>query len=190
MEKVFMVEIDSLDNENGCFASNAHFSEFFGVSKGRCTQIIKGLEAKKLVSITIEREGKIITRRVIRILNRVVNKLNTPSEKTKYPYLGNDEGINTNTNNTNRESIAHEFLKVNYPSRWESFEIQNKKQISEWDKFLLDFSDTVDIEGLNFTDKILFGRIQKYARNWIVNNNREKGKVLPITSLPQMKRLA
>ena len=32
MEKVLFVEIHSLDNERGCFASNACFAEFFGVS--------------------------------------------------------------------------------------------------------------------------------------------------------------
>ena len=34
MEKLFLVEIDSLDNDSGCFASNAHFAEFFDISKG------------------------------------------------------------------------------------------------------------------------------------------------------------
>ena len=190
MEKLFLVEIDSLDNERGCFASNAHFSEFFGISKGRCTQIIKSLEAKKMVSVTVEREGKVITKRVIRILNTLVNKLNTPSEKIKYPYLENDEGSNTNINNTKREKRAHEFLKEEFPSRWQSFEMQNKKQLAEWEKFLQDFDDTVDVEGLEFTDRILFGRINKYARNWIVNNSRGNGRVVPIQSAPQFKRLA
>ena len=37
MEKVFMVEIDSLDSYQECFASNNHFAEFFGLSKSRKT---------------------------------------------------------------------------------------------------------------------------------------------------------
>ena len=49
MEKIFLVEIDSLDNENGCYASNKYFAEFFGISRGRCTQIIKGLESKEWI---------------------------------------------------------------------------------------------------------------------------------------------
>ncbi len=63
MEKLFLVEIDSLDNESGCFASNAHFSAMFDVSKGRCTQIIKSLEEKGLISIGYEKDGKLITKR-------------------------------------------------------------------------------------------------------------------------------
>jgi hypothetical protein len=119
MEKCFLVEVDSLDNENGCFASNAHFSEFFAISKGRCTQILKSLEKKEYIKITLIRNGKQVVKRVIRILNRVVNKLNNPSELIKQPYLENAQGNNTvinNTkdNNTNKEEvISSPIPKVN-----------------------------------------------------------------------------
>ena len=46
MEKLFLVEIDSLNGEKGCYASNEHFSNFFSLSKNRCSEIIKALEAK------------------------------------------------------------------------------------------------------------------------------------------------
>jgi hypothetical protein len=69
------------------------------------------------VTITIEREGKVITKRVVRLLNRVVNKLNTPSEKTKHPYLENDEGINTITNNTKIEKGDQDFLNKKYSKK-------------------------------------------------------------------------
>lgn len=95
-EKLFYVEIDSLDNDNGCFASNAHFASFFDISKGRCTQIIKSLEAKKLITINLEYKGKQVVRRLI----RVVNKLNTPLSNLKHPYLENAEDNNTSINNT------------------------------------------------------------------------------------------
>ena len=99
-EKLFYVEIDSLDNEDGCYASNSHFSEFFDISKGRCTQIIKSLEAKKLITINLEYKGKQVVRRLI----RVVNKLNTPLSNSKHPYLENDEGNNTPLNNTSNNT--------------------------------------------------------------------------------------
>jgi len=175
IEKLFLVEIDSLDNEEGCYASNAHFSEMFELTKGRCTQIIKSLEEKNLVKIQIIREGKIISKRVIRVVNKLntlVNKLNTPSEKTKHPYLENDEGINTPLTNPKGESRALDFLKLNYQSRYEAFLIQHKKQIKDFEKFCLDFNDTADIESLEFTDRILFGRLNQYARNWIQNQNK------------------
>ena len=121
MEKLFLVEIDSLDNEQGCFASNKHFSDFFDISKGRCTQIIKSLEEKGLVSIKHEYKGKQIIRRTIRVvnkpnrlankLNRVVNKLNEGSKKTKQGYLENDEDNNTINNNTVNNTINNKQTK-------------------------------------------------------------------------------
>ncbi len=43
IEKLMLAEIDSLDKSNGCFASNEHFSKFFGISKDRASKIINKL---------------------------------------------------------------------------------------------------------------------------------------------------
>ena len=72
IEKIFLVEIDSLDNEVGCFASNKYFAEFFNISKGRCSQIINKLQEKGLILIVFEREGKLIV--LIRTLRGYVLK--------------------------------------------------------------------------------------------------------------------
>lgn len=88
MEKFFLLEIDSFQDKNGCYASNAHFSKLFGLSKARCTQIIKGLEAKKVLIITLIREGKLIKKREL----RVVNILNRGSKYIKQGYLENAQG--------------------------------------------------------------------------------------------------
>lgn len=126
IEKLFLVEIDSLDNDNGCYASNKYFSNFFNVSKGRCTQVIKSLERKGLVKITYEREGKEIVRRIIRVVNKLntlvnilntpVNKLNPPSKKIKQGYLENDEENNTKINNTKINNKSEKALSSNLDS--------------------------------------------------------------------------
>ena len=54
MEKVLFVEIHSLDNERGCFASNAHFAEFFGVGERQIRKYIAKLKTKGFVTITIK----------------------------------------------------------------------------------------------------------------------------------------
>ncbi len=57
-EKVFLVEIDSLDGKDGCYASNDHFSNFFNLSKNRCSEIITSLSKKGYISIDyIYKEG-------------------------------------------------------------------------------------------------------------------------------------
>ena len=80
MEKLFFIEIDSLDNAHGCFASNAHFSEMFELSKNRCTEIIKSLEKKGFLSVELLREGKQIMKRIIKV---------NPIRKTEQPYSEN-----------------------------------------------------------------------------------------------------
>ncbi len=102
-EKVFLVEIESLDNEDGCFASNNYFAEFFGLSKNRCSEVIKSLEKKKLISIDyIRQEGKKnIQKRVI----KVFEKSNGGIRNIEEGYSENLEENNTSINNTLLNSI-------------------------------------------------------------------------------------
>ena len=53
MEKVLFVEIHSLDNERGCFASNKYFAEFFGLHPRRIAGHIASLKEKGFVTVTI-----------------------------------------------------------------------------------------------------------------------------------------
>jgi hypothetical protein len=54
MEKVLFVEISSLDNERGCFASNGYFAEFFGVSDRQIRTYLSSLKAKGFITVTIK----------------------------------------------------------------------------------------------------------------------------------------
>jgi hypothetical protein len=72
-----------------------------------------------------------------------------------------------------RETRALDFLKNNFQSRFETdFLMKYKSKIENPKKFAEDFNDTVDQEKLDFDDKVLFGRLGKYARNWIDNQNK------------------
>ncbi len=93
MEKLFLVEIDSLDNEEGCFASNSYFADFFQLTSGRASQIIKSLIDKKYISANYERKDKQIIKRVLKILKG-------GSKYIKGGYLENAEDNNTLINNT------------------------------------------------------------------------------------------
>ena len=136
LEKIFLVEIDSLDNDQNCYASNAYFAEFFGISKGRCTQIIKSLEAKKFIQIQLIRDKNVITKRVL----RVVNKLNTPIAKTKQGYLENAEGNNTSLNNTDiGGKPPKRFTK---PSLAQVTEYKNQNQYISDPQAFLDYHES------------------------------------------------
>lgn len=66
MEKVLFVEIHSLDNERGCFASNRYFSEFFGVSTRQIATHVASLRDKGFVTVTVENRNE----RTIRVTQK------------------------------------------------------------------------------------------------------------------------
>ena len=89
-QKVMLVEIDSLDNDDGCFASNKYFSDFFGISSGRVSQIINDLIDKGYLKVEYQKKDKQILGRIMKIQSppypqKVFNILNRG-------YLENDEG--------------------------------------------------------------------------------------------------
>lgn len=125
MEKLILVEIDSLDNEDGCFASNEHFSKFFSLSKNRCSEIIKSLEKKGYIDINyIYQDGsKAIAKRVIRCIrktDRGIRNIDRPIRKSEEGYSENCEDNNTSFSNTfsntgNKEDIVEQSSTAPIP---------------------------------------------------------------------------
>jgi DNA-binding MarR family transcriptional regulator len=96
-EKVFLTEIDSLDNEEGCFAGNSHFAEFFSISTHRASQVINSLIKKGFISAQYIRKGKEIVKRVLRISHEGIKKMSrTPLENVKENNTSNNTKNNTN----------------------------------------------------------------------------------------------
>ena len=103
MEVVLLTEIKSLDNETGCFASNAYLSNFFGLSKGRISQLVNQLKDKGYITVKYQREGKQIKQRVIRVVSQLNRGINFPKQPIKNPkqgYLENVKENSTSINNT------------------------------------------------------------------------------------------
>lgn len=102
-EKVFFVEINSLDNEDGCFANNEYFANFFKVSKVRVSEVINSLVKKGyLASLISKEEGN---KRILKTLLK--DSLIPSSNKVCNPLKGsfNDNNTVNNTyNKTNREN--------------------------------------------------------------------------------------
>lgn len=125
-EKVFLVEIDSLDNEEGCFASNGYFADFFQLSKSRVSQIISSLEKKELISLNYlyKLNSKEIDRRIIRIneegftkilgIKNVKDGIEEIKGGIKYPNdppLENDNDNNIIYNNiNNNKTISKDIV--------------------------------------------------------------------------------
>lgn len=134
VEVTFMAEIESLDGDNGCYASNNHFAEFFGMTASRVSQIINSLSDRGYLQISYEKNGKQVVSRLIRVVNKLnggIKKTKSPIKKTKGGYLENCEGNNTprviqenNTDKSNKGSAQPPHLSA---QRKQVIDYLNKK---------------------------------------------------------------
>lgn len=88
-EKIFLVEINSLDNDGGCYANNQYFSDFFRISKRRVREVISSLVEKK--HLTLEIIFKTGTQEVDKRILKVCSPLYGISEEEKFPTPTEEE---------------------------------------------------------------------------------------------------
>ena len=58
MEKVLFVEIHSLDNELGCYASNRYFADFFGISERQIRTYVGSLKEKGFITVSVVNQNE------------------------------------------------------------------------------------------------------------------------------------
>lgn len=181
--------ISSLTNKEGfCWATNAYFAELYGKSIVTVSRWISQLADAGYIKVFIDKANG--NKRMITIDKNV----NTLLSKTTIPIIKNDNSYirnNNISNNISEYTRASDFLKHNYPIAFETWELKHKNQVKNYEKLLQDFNDTVDIEGLQFIDKILFARLNKYFRNWVQIENRPLRVVKDESNLdrPEFKRI-
>ena len=115
-EKVFLAEIHSLDNENGCIASNAYFAEFFGLSKSSVSRVVSSLSKKGLIVVTLlYKDNKEVDKRIIRCKkygDKEIKVIEKEKSKSKVPSMSIDfvsEIVDYLNEKANRR------LRVGYP---------------------------------------------------------------------------
>ena len=94
LEKVLLVEIDSLDNDNHCTAGNDYFADFCNCGTATITRAIAHLKELGLVE-ELPYNGKYRTIRVI----KMISQTNQNDESDSSKRLANN--INSNKDNTN-----------------------------------------------------------------------------------------
>jgi hypothetical protein len=153
MEKLFLVEIDSLDAEKGCFASNAYFGEFFQLSNSRVSEIIKSLVSKGYITTFLLYDGKQVKQRIL-TPTMPIRKLEGGIRKTEEGYSEKAKGNNTLINNTS----------INNTNK-----IYNKKFVKPTPKEVSDYAKEIDfnLDGDYFCD-------WNEARGWLVSKNPMK----------------
>ena len=147
MEKVFLIEIKSLDSSpRGCYKSNQAFAEFFDLSKSRVSEIINRLAEKGLINIILVRQGKqVIERRIYLIENPVggvFGMTTTPIRNSRIgvvgkggdPYSENAEERDTNKSNTDRDKDSSSEQGSNGGEGQDQVKAKPKKHATEEDE--------------------------------------------------------
>lgn len=150
-----------------------------GIAPTTIERILKTFESEQQIG-----QQKTNRNRLITVLNYHLYQLsgqqNGQQADNKRTTDGQQADTNKNDNNIkkekNEERAAFDFLKSNHSYVLETFIIQNKKNIDDWDRMIDNFNDTVEIEKLEYNGKILLARLRKYCRNWISNQQTKKTK--------------
>ena len=119
MEKLLLVEIDSLDAEKGCFASNDYFAKFFQLSKSRISDLIGQLVSKGYITTFLLYEGKQVKRREITMVIPI-RKFEGGIRKTEEGYSENAQDINTLVNNTISSTNKH--INISFGEWWDLYD--------------------------------------------------------------------
>ena len=130
IEKVLLVEIDSLDNsDRGCFASNEYLAKFVQLSEGRVANIISDLKKRKFL-IQVFFDGR---NRGLRISKSESSfNENVKAESTKTGKLPTRKREHNNTmNNTDNNTIISYKNSIEFCQNEEIEIIENcKKKIN------------------------------------------------------------
>ena len=166
MEKLFLVEVDSLNAEKGCFASNAYFGEFFQLSNSRVSEIIKSLVSKGYITTFLIYEGKQVKQRIL-TPTIPIRKLEGGIRKTEEGYSEKAKGINTLINNTSINSTNKLYNdKESFVKRLD--ELKDKLG-NQYDSFLSYWTEE-DAKGkMRFQDQKFFD-ISRRIATWVKNS--------------------
>ena len=166
MEKLFLVEIDSLNAEKGCFASNAYFGEFFQLSNSRVSEIIKSLVSKGYITTFLIYEGKQVKQRIL-TPTVPIRKLEGGIRKTEEGYSEKAKGINTLINNTSINSTNK--LYNNKEAFVKRVDELKDKLGNQYDSFLSYWTEA-DAKGkMRFQDQKFFD-ISRRIATWVKNS--------------------
>ena len=127
-EKVFLVEIDSLDNdERGCFASNQHFADFFGLSIDRCSVVIGELKRKGLIEVVVNRSSGKSIRKIKMVKTTPLEHGVGHCGNTGCPHCESTAPNNTSINNTKKDST--ESVDSTKSSKGEEEEVKSEAYV-------------------------------------------------------------
>lgn len=188
-EKVILTEIDSLDNEEGCFAGNKHFMGFMGLKERRIKELIRKLIDKGFIN------SKIIYKQNSKEIEKRILKINRPPYPQKIEFKSNDTGgaekctrvvqknskggaekcLDNNTNNnTNNNNEQKQVLLDHFKLIWKEY--PNKKGKAKALEYYFQWIKGRKISGITkkLTDKQMYYAVKRYKKECEKNNTEQK----------------
>jgi DNA-binding PadR family transcriptional regulator len=138
-EKMMFGEITSLANKTGvCYASNNYFANLYKVTPQAISKWIKALEKNNYITISYEKEGKLTTRRIVKIVQSEVSTgidtINSSLEGYQQEIKENNTSINNKENIYKRKYGEFENVLLS-DTEYEKLKQQN----------LLNYIDTLSL---------------------------------------------
>ena len=182
LEKVLLAEIESLDDGEGCIATNQYFAGFLGVSKSWVSKLISGLEKKKFITLELvyKRGKKEIDKRIIR-RTPIELEDNTLYDNSDIPIALECSDITEEEDNINNNNIYNNNLinnKVNKEDKLNNINIYNndlQKIVNFYEQNINLLSPTIYEEIKSYLDdgleaeliiKSLKEAVDRNCKNW------------------------
>lgn len=161
-EKMMYGEITSLTKKTGeCWASNSYFAELYNVTPQAISKWIKALEKQKYIEVEYEKEGKLITKRIIKLVSTTVDRVSTTVEGgINHSLEGYQHTIKENNTSINNTSINNKrkYIKEKYGNYG-----RVKLTIDEYFKLINEFGEAFIKKQIDLLDE--------YVES---NNNKNK----------------
>jgi DNA-binding transcriptional regulator GbsR (MarR family) len=143
-DKILVIEILSLDNERGCFASNDYFAEFLGVTKTTISTSISKLKELGFIE-QISFDGR------TRILKAVYKKIDNPHTRKLKGRIQENLKHNNTVNKTTNKTIKKEkkyIQKIDENLKDEKPKLSNDPVINTKVNSILNGATYINVEDL------------------------------------------
>ena len=189
--KLLYAEITSLCNKTGiCWADNNYFAELYNVSTETISRLISQLRDFDYLYVEIDQKNgntrKIgIDKKVKTYCEKSQDLLTKKSrpldEKVKSIYENNK--YNNKINNT-REFFSISYFKNNFPSQYEKFLMEFKKQIDDFELFTRLFDLKMEQEMFDVEKKQPSQRLTSFALQYVSNRKNKSTQAVAASPDP------
>jgi len=136
-EKILFIEIDSLDNEKGCFASNDYFADFIGVSNTRISKMTSKLKEQGLIRQESFDGRQRVLHSIMKYDKADLNKSSKQND-TKVQSRDEQKFKHNNIPNNPPNNIKEVAVKITYADNVKMLEVEYTKLITQYTKIVID----------------------------------------------------